>query len=610
MRDNGCEAELRGEFGDGGFHAKNAGAVDGVEIIVAAENSAALDLGPPEQALSFGIVHSKPEPVTALRSGLPVEMDRIIGKTLAKSADQRYQNIADLAVDLRAVQGAAPSERRIPRRWMLPLAAAVPVTVAGFYAWRIATSARAISSIAILPLRTLSAESNDNFLGLGIADALITKIGQPVLLQVRPISAVRKYAKGDYDPLEVARQLNTEVVLEGNLQQLGERIRVSMHLLRTSSGESILTQIFDVKAGDVFAIQDEIAKQVAGHLRLKLEPEQRVEFEKRSTANTEAFQYYSKALFHLDRRSRQEELHLAIDLFKRAIEADPNYAPARAQLGYAYAYSAMFWFSDPGVVELAKAELDQAEKIDPRLAQIHVGRSMLHYTHYGDWNLRDAIREMRMALRLDPNAGHDEMAYYYWHIGLEALAEKHGQAALSAEPNSDSVQRSYVESYYMSQRVDEAAEADRRTRRRGPKALYYLVKEQPEQAAPLLEKEYATEQRKTVGWGLRPRLYLLQGKKAEALRDIAALEAMTEQSPRLQFYHHATYALAQLYGRMGQPAKALHWLEETVSTGWPQYPMMERDKMLDPVRKDPGVAKFLASLKRTWEENMREFGGD
>jgi eukaryotic-like serine/threonine-protein kinase len=363
--------------------------------------------GDNEQAIGYGIVHHNPNPVTALRSGLPLELDRVLAKALAKSPEQRYQNIEDLLVDLRAANHRPPTAnvRAKQFHWAYLPAAAVILAAAGYLTWRAAAPTRSITSIAILPLRSLTQEATDSFLGLGIADALITKIGQPGQLRVRPISAVRKYAKGENDPVEVARQLNAETVLEGSLQQSGSRIRVSMHLLRTATGETMWAQSFDVNTGDVFTVQDEIARQVAGQLGLKLDPDQRRDFEKRYTANTEAFQFYGKALYHLDNR-RNEELQLAIDLFKKAIDLDPNYALARAHLGFAYARQGMFHKNDPAIIEQARSQLDSAEKLDPRIAQIHVGRSVLLYTHFGHWNLREAILEMRTALRLDPNAGH------------------------------------------------------------------------------------------------------------------------------------------------------------------------------------------------------------
>ena len=450
--------------------------------------------GETEQAVSYGIVHGNPEPVTALRSGLPVQLDRIVAKAMAKRAEQRYQNVADLMVDLRAVaatgQPALPIKNRV--RWPYALAASLFLAVAGYFAWRGAAPPQSIRSIAILPLRSLTQEATDSFLGLGIADALITKIGQTGQMRVRPISAVRRYAKGETDPIEAARQLETDAVLDGSLQQSGDRIRVSVHLLRTGTGETIWTQSFDVKSGDVFAVQDEIAKEVAGQLRLKLDPDQRRDFEKRYTSNAEAFQFYSKALYHLDNRTRPEELQLAIELLKKAIELDPSYALARAQLGYAYAWRAAFHVEEPKLIEYAKLELAQAEKLDPRIAQIHVARSFILWSQYEHWKIREAIREMRMALQLDPNAGHADLADYYWHVGLESLAEKHHQLALAAEPNSETVKPNFIDEFYETLRPDEGAAAERRLFRREPGLRYYLLKGMTKEAEPLVEKAYSS----------------------------------------------------------------------------------------------------------------------
>src|SRR5688572_13068482 len=258
--------------------------------------------GQTDQAVSYAILHTQPEPVTALRSGLPLELDRILAKALAKSPEQRYQNTADLIVDLRsAAASRQPSSRQTPHppqtrfRWAYPLVASLLLVVLGFVTWRALSPGRSINSVVILPLRPLSQEATDSLLGLGIADALITKIGQTGQLQVRPISAVSKYAKGDSDPLEAARHLNVESVLAGSLQLSKDRIRVSVQLLRTATGETVWAQSFDLRSGDVFTVQDEIARQVADQLSLRLDAGQRRDFEKRSTANPQAFELYSKA---------------------------------------------------------------------------------------------------------------------------------------------------------------------------------------------------------------------------------------------------------------------------------------------------------------------------
>jgi TolB-like protein/Tfp pilus assembly protein PilF len=581
--------------------------------------------GQTEQAISFGIVHTQPEPVTALRSGLPVELDRIVSKALAKSPEERYQNAADLIVDLRGTAASReistrPTAHHAPRRrfqWAYLAAAALMLAAAGFFTWRAHSPPRSINSILILPLRPLSQEATDSLLGLGIADALITKIGQTGQLQVRPISAVRKYAKEDSDPLEAARQLNTETVLAGSLQQSGDRIRVSVHLLKATTGETIWAQSFDVHAGDVFTVQDKIAGQVASQLSLKLDAGQRRDFEKRSTSNPRAFEFYSKALYHLANRMRagREEVPMAIELLKKAVELDPNYALARAQLAWAYARYGVFLTDDAAVIDLATKHLAQAEELDPRIAQIHAARSFIFFSRHGNWNLRGAILEARAALKLDPNTGHAELAYCYDHIGLEGLAAKHHNAALLADPDNESYKLGVISGYYISLLADEGAAAEQKLFHRSPSVDYYLIKGMVSEAAPLVEKENGANPGSSLPSTTnlmfrvhRAQLYALQGKFAAAATEIAAVELEAEKAPRTLPFHHNSYGIAEVRARMGDASRAVHWLKITVDAGWPQYPMMARDHMLDPVRNDPAVAKFLASLKTTWENNKSEFG--
>jgi TolB-like protein len=555
-----------------------------------------------------------------------VELDRIVGKALAKSPEDRYQNIADLIVDLRRVAtsressiaqiGLAPRKRF---RWAYVPAAVLILAVAGFFTWRALSPRRSINSIVILPLRPLSQEATGSFLGLGIADALITKIGQTGQLQVRPISAVRKYAREDSDPLEAARQLNAETVLAGSLQQSGDRIRVSVQLLRTATGETIWAQSFDVRSGDVFTVQDEIARRAASELSLKLDAGQRRDFEKRSTSNPQAFEYYSKALYHIASRMRgpSDEVPLAIELFKKAIELDPKYALAHAQLGRSYATYGVYIKDNPEFIDLAKKHLAQAEELDPRIAQIHAARSVILYSRHGHWNLRGAIMEARAALRLDPNVGHEDLTYCYNHIGLEALAALHRNASLLADPNNEANKISFVDGYYISLLADEGAAAEERLFHRPPEVRYYLIKGMVKEAVPLVEKENATvlsspspQFTNLLARIRRAQLHALQGKFAAAATEIAALEIEVDKAPRALPFHHFAYGIAQVRARMGDAPRTLHWLQITVDTGWPQYPMMARDHMLDPVRDDPAIAKFLASLKTTWENYQSEFGNE
>src|SRR5262249_39833467 len=147
------------------------------------------------------------------------------------------------------------------------------------YAWwkqgRALNSQPEIKSLAVLPLKSL--DSGDNYLGLGIADAAISKVSQTGRLIVRPTSAVRRYLNDDADALAAAKQLGVDSVLEGSFQRADDRLRVRVNLLRSRDGASLWADSFDLRMSDIFTIQDTVAQQVASRLRLQLDSPQQAQ---------------------------------------------------------------------------------------------------------------------------------------------------------------------------------------------------------------------------------------------------------------------------------------------------------------------------------------------
>ena len=143
---------------------------------------------------------------------------------------------------------------------------------------------------------------------------------------MRPTSAVRKYADQEIDSLEAARQLQADAVLDGSFLHAGDRLRVSVNLLRVRDGASLWADSFDMRFTDIFTIQDEVSKEVAAWLRLKLSSAEQARLAKSHTTNPEAYSYYTKAMYHFSKRGfsgySQEETETAIDLFKKAVELD------------------------------------------------------------------------------------------------------------------------------------------------------------------------------------------------------------------------------------------------------------------------------------------------
>jgi eukaryotic-like serine/threonine-protein kinase len=403
-------------------------------------------------------------PLSRYSSGIPAELERIVTKALRKNREERYQTIKDLLLDLQSLRHRLEFERTQPAAssrgdeagvskrasrqvplGMVGIVCGLLVLVGGgigYAWWRHAhvPSQPEITSLAVLPLKSLDA--GENYLGLGIADAAIRRVSQTGKVIVRPTSAVRRYLKEDTDALAAAKQLGVDSVLEGSLQRADDRLRVSVNLLRCRDGASLWSDSFDIQMADIFTVQDTVAQQVASRLRLQLDASQQAQLTKRYTSNPVAYEFYLKGAYNFDQRMHDpaQMLDSTISFYKKAIEADPNFALAHAQLAYAYAVLGVFLEpTHPAWVKLANEEIIRAQELDPQLAETHLARFQLLYSEFEGYQGEAAAREALLANQLNPNVGHGELAYIYAHLGLEDLAERELARALEIDPTSDAL---------------------------------------------------------------------------------------------------------------------------------------------------------------------------
>jgi serine/threonine protein kinase/tetratricopeptide (TPR) repeat protein len=593
------------------------------------------------------IISKEPPPITHYVTQCPEELQRIVRKCLEKDRDRRYQTMRDLALDLEncrrefeAARTTSQVERRtqgekttttvevmkqasyISSRTIAMGAALLAVAVAAvliyvFVFRRSAANSRPaeIKSLAVLPLKSLDA--GDNYLGLGIADAVIRRISQTAGLTVRPTSAVRRYLNDDTDALTAARQLAADAVLEGNVQRANDRLRVSVNLLRTSDGTSLWTNNFDMQATDIFVIQDTVAQQVASRLRLQLDPAQQARSSKPSTSSPIAYEFYSKGVYSLDLlyahgygKDGKAQAEGTIELFKKAIEADPNYALAHAQLANAYVYIALFVeATEPAWVDRAREEINRAQALDPQLAETHIARAELLWSAYEGWQIEAAIRELHNAQQINPNVGRDILAALYQHAGLEDLSAHELQRALEIDPTSESVRSLFIDMASIVKKYDQASAAAQKFGLSKPNTWYLLMKEID--AGHVDDAQKAVEQlaaKNPDGIGLSEARALIFALKGDFHSAEAAIPSILKNySMKTPAYHHGTYNIACVYALEGKGDEAVKWLKETANTGFPCYPLFARDHLLDRIRQAPAFAQFMTEMKAQNERLRREF---
>jgi TolB-like protein len=527
------------------------------------------------------ILKEDPAPLSTVNPEVPEPLEWIVRRCLAKEPDERYQSTRDLARDLAnlrdrsaGVPAAAPAvaRRRGARRLGIALALAALAAAGAFLVRNRWSSPGSVHALAVLPLKSLSGSPEDEALGLGIADTIIRGFSRTGAVTVRPLSAVRRYAKSDADAVAAARELKADAVLEGSVQRAGSKLRISVNLLRAGDGRSMWAESFDVPASEVFEVQDAVSEAVVSRLRLRLEPGQRDRLKKRYTGNAEAYDAFVQAAA-LQARSGPgtggEENRRAIPLYEKAVALDPSYALARAHLALAYLWRDLFFEPDSGYFDRAKRELAEAERLDPQLAETHLVRYQMAWSHHQGLDIEAARRELLEAQKLDPEVGRGELAILYAHMGLESPFRREAARAVEIDPSSELARGFSVEGLVLLGLPDEAMTTARRigfvqSGFRIPQALLTLgrMEEARRAADDLLTASpghhYAVTLRE-----------LIAAASGERPADEEVIRKAEEAGRRLRDYHHTTYNIALLRAIQGDMPGAVQWLRSTVAAGMP-----------------------------------------
>jgi DNA-binding winged helix-turn-helix (wHTH) protein len=271
--------------------------------------------------------------------------------------------------------------------------------------------AAAPRSLAVLPFRSLGTDEADAALGLGMADALITRLAATGRVAVRPTGTVRRFASADVDPVEAGRQLGVDAVVDGRLQRSGSRLRLTVQLVPTAGGAPLWADHFDEEFTHLFAVEDTVAERVATALVAELSAEERQRLGRRQTESLEAYQAYCRGRFFWGRFSRPW-VEKAMLSFHEATAHDPRYALPHAGLADAFLVAGFAGALPPREAWALAAESSRAALgLDDRIAEPHVSAGFLRLLQEWDWN--GAERELRRAIELAP----DSAAPHQW-LGL------------------------------------------------------------------------------------------------------------------------------------------------------------------------------------------------
>jgi TolB-like protein len=290
-----------------------------------------------------------------------------------------------------------PRVRAISSARLLLAGLILSVAVVGVWSGtRVSESASPIRSVAVLPFRPLIAEARDEALEVGLAEAVIIRLGDVKNLRVPSIYAVQRYARLHPDPRVAARELGVESVLEGSVLRVNGNVRLSARLLDVATGTTLWAQQWDLPWNDIFTVQEALATEVSRALAVRLVKEGSTSLSKHPT-NVAAYERFLRARYLLFRRTIVDSKRAA-ELLEEAIGLDPNSAAAHASLGFAYISVPLLEGPTKPFVELGRRAARRALDLDPRIAEAHavLGRILLHF----DWDTEGGRREMRQAFEL------------------------------------------------------------------------------------------------------------------------------------------------------------------------------------------------------------------
>jgi serine/threonine protein kinase/Flp pilus assembly protein TadD len=510
-----------------------------------------------------GIFDSEPQPLKYRAPIVPPALQSVVDRSLRKDLAERYQTAEEMLSELRAIKAWVESPAK---------------------------------SIAVLPFDNQSRDPDTDYLSDGIPESIINSLSQLPQLRVMARSTVFSYKGKDVDPRKVGNELGVGAVLMGRLIQQGDNLAIRTELVNVADGTELWGQQYNRKLADVFAVQEEIAREISEKLRLKLTGAERQQLAKRPTENLKAFQYYMQGQAYAQ-RSIRDDLLTAIRYYERALEEDPNYALAYAGLADAYAILGIYGYIAP-IEGRRKAEeaAHKALALDDNLAEAHFALSQA-YIWFAPCNFSLGDGELRRAIELSPSLG---LAHLYLAVSLVRQGRLDGsveefQNARELDPLSSIIARSAAIPYYVKRDYVRALELLRQANDLGPALSttfeigIYIQNRSFNEALAELEKAKRERKNDSILIYDTGMIYAAQGKRAEALQIINELEEISGAG--LSQAHW----IAKVYATLNEKELAFSWLERGLATG-AIGAFYKDEPVWDPIRSDPRFTDLLRRM--------------
>jgi len=528
----------------------------------------------------------------SVRRELTGDLDNITLKALRKEPGRRYASVERLRDDIvRHLEG-----RPVSAPFFFPSAVKTSRPLSG-------DPQTGEKSVAVLPLRLLHQqrpdETGDNYLGIGLADALITRLSKLRRFSVRPTSSVMRYGDGHADPFAAGHELGVSFVVDGRIQRAGDRIRITIQLLNVYDGATVWAEQFDEKYTDVLSLEDAISAQVAQALVPQLTGDEREKLAKRGTDNAEAFEAYLRGRYHWN-TFHEDGFAKAITCYYRAITLDPDYAAAYTGVADYYNWIGIYGVMPPAECSAAAKEAGaKALELDETLPDAHIAYGFALHTHDLDWN--SAAAHFRRGMELNP---HHALAHL-WHGTLLTMQGDFDAGLLSArralelDPLTLFNQHMYGWSLFYARRYEESiVEYRKLTSAASLHGLGYFGYSwslaqlgRHEEAIDAATKAIELSGPSPFMTATLASAYAGAGRTKEARGVLDELEELAVRR------YVSPYHLALAYCQLGERERAFALLEQSFADREAWVVWLGVQPQFDPLRSDPRFAKLLHRTK-------------
>ena len=566
----------------------------------------------PAFQVMHSIIHEPAKPPRELNPKIAPQLEQVVLKCLDKEPENRYQSAVELSVDIRRMSlpststYISPVRQRVPKWQKISIGLIALVLLSALLALNqswirrilLQEGSRPIQSLAVLPLQNYSRQPDQDYFADGMTEELITNLAQISALRVISRTSIMTYKGSNKSLPQIAKELNVDAVLEGSVERFDHKVRVLAKLIQAKTDVPFWTRAYERNASDILTLQEEVAKEIADGIQIKLTAEELRRLNKPRVVDPQAHENYLQGRYYWNQRTK-EDLEKSIEYLEKAIAEDPQYALAYAALSDSYhLLPDLAGAAVRDSFQKARSNALKALKLDPSLAEAHAAMAKVKEDY--DWDWSGAEQEYKQAIELNPGLGvvHAHYSNLLAETGRISEALPEARKALELDPLSTFVNSNLASMLYFAGDYPAAVEQARKTLDLDPDSARAHRNLGRIYAAQGFYENATLEFQKAVEMSPGTPEYLAElgytygkwGRQNEAAQVLTQLQDSSVKG------HASAYQLAVVYAGMGKKVNALRLLEKAVEERAAGIDQLRVTHVFDELRSEAAFQRIVDSV--------------